>query len=122
MRRHPADSAKLLTGRFAEDVARIARGHHERLDGSGYPDGLTAEHIDLPTRILAVADTFDAMTTDRPYKKGMETERALRELRKLPHYYDERVVAALSRLCENGTIAEIMRLDREGKLTGSLRV
>ena len=122
MRRHPVDSAKLLTGRFTDDVARIARGHHERLDVSGYPDGLTAEQIDLPTRILAVADTFDAMTTDRPYKKGMAVAAAVGELRKLPHFYDERVIEVLSALCEDGTIEEIMRLDREGKLTGSLHV
>ncbi len=122
MRRHPVDSAKLLAGRFADDVVRIARGHHERLDGSGYPDGLTAEQIDLPTRILAVADTFDAMTTDRPYKKGMAVAAAVGELRKLPHFYDERVIEVLSALCEDGTIEEIMRLDREGKLTGSLHV
>ena len=122
MRRHPVDSAKLLAGRFADDVVRIARGHHERLDGSGYPDGLTAEQIDLPTRILAVADTFDAMTTDRPYKKGMAVAAAVGELRKLPHFYDERVIEVLGALCEDGTIEEIMRLDREGKLTGSLHV
>lgn len=55
--------------------------HHERWDGSGYPDGLTGEDIPLIARILAVADAFDAMTTDRPYRKAMSTEKALREIR-----------------------------------------
>lgn len=122
IRRHPADSGKLLRGRFSPDVERIAAAHHERLDGSGYPQGLTADEIDLPARILAIADVFDAMTTDRPYKKGMSTENALAELKQLPHYYDPDVVSQLAVLSEDGTIEEIMRLDREGKLTDDLSV
>ena len=122
MRRHPSDSAVLLKGRFTDEVARIASNHHERLDGSGYPGGLTAEQLDQPSRILAVADVFDAMTSDRSYKKGMPVQNALQELRKLTALYDGDVIDALAALCEDGTIDEIIRLDREGKLTGQLRV
>jgi HD-GYP domain-containing protein (c-di-GMP phosphodiesterase class II) len=62
-------------------VAEIVRGHHEKLDGSGYPDGATAEHLSLETRIMTVCDIFDALTaSDRPYKKAMPVEKALQIL------------------------------------------
>ncbi|MNR52893.1 Cyclic di-GMP phosphodiesterase response regulator RpfG [compost metagenome] len=53
------------------------RSHHERYDGKGYPDGLAGTAIPLHGRIIAVADAYDAMTSDRPYRKGMDHERAL---------------------------------------------
>lgn len=58
------------------------RHHHERFDGRGYPDGLKGDDIDIMARIIAVADTFDAMTTDRPYRRGFPFEEAFEELRK----------------------------------------
>jgi hypothetical protein len=62
-------------------IAEIVRGHHEKLDGSGYPDGVTGEHLSLETRIMTVCDIFDALTaSDRPYKKAMPTEKALQVL------------------------------------------
>lgn len=120
IRQHPADSAKILDGRFSKAVTRIARGHHERLDGSGYPDHLKADQIDLETRILAVADVFDAMTTDRPYKAGKELDEAIREFEGLTHQYDADVIAALRQLGSEGVLGEIQRLSREGKLTGGV--
>lgn len=57
-----------------EEVAKIVRSHHERFDGKGYPDGLKAENIPLGARIIAIADSIDAMISDRPYRKGMDTE------------------------------------------------
>ncbi|MNJ77214.1 Cyclic di-GMP phosphodiesterase response regulator RpfG [compost metagenome] len=53
------------------------RSHHERYDGKGYPDGLQGEEIPLFGRIIAVADAFDAMTSDRPYRKGLDTKTAI---------------------------------------------
>lgn len=122
VRRHPADSAKLLRGRFTEDVTRIARSHHERLDGSGYPDGISGDQLDMPSRIIAVSDVFDAMTSDRTYKKGISPDAAIAELKTLPHHYDSTIVSALAELHAEGVIEEIIRLDREGKLTGELHV
>lgn len=122
MRLHPQHSADLLRGRFSDDVMRIAGSHHERLDGTGYPNGLTAEQLDLPSRILAVSDVFDAMTSDRSYKKGIPVPNAVAELRKLSHQYDAAVIDALDSLCKDGTVDEIIRLDREGKLSGNLKV
>lgn len=62
------------------DIIPGVLGHHEKYDGSGYPDGLKGDEIPLSARIIAVADTFDAMTTDRPYRKALSTEEALAEL------------------------------------------
>ena len=118
IKKHPAHSAEFLTGRFVPQVAQIARGHHERLDGSGYPDGISDEAISLEMRILALADTFDAMTTDRPYKKGKTTQEALEELSTLTRFYDAQVLAAFKRLAAEGVVDEIQRLSREGKLEG----
>ncbi len=64
--------------RSIEDCLPIIRSHHERIDGQGYPDGLRGEDIPLLAKIIAVADSFDAMTTDRPYRKGMTKEQALK--------------------------------------------
>jgi HD-GYP domain-containing protein (c-di-GMP phosphodiesterase class II) len=65
-----------------KDIIPGVRGHHERIDGKGYPDNLKNNDIPAIARIIAVADTFDAMTTDRPYRKALSTEAAFEELRK----------------------------------------
>jgi HD-GYP domain-containing protein (c-di-GMP phosphodiesterase class II) len=72
------------------------RSHHERSDGSGYPDNLRLDDVSLPVRIIAVADTFDAMTSDRPYRKGLPVLQAAEELVRLaPLKFDSNVVQAL---------------------------
>lgn len=70
---HPALGEKIVSQipELADTIPGI-RGHHERYDGQGYPDGLAGEEIPLTARILAVADTYDAMTSDRPYRKGLD--------------------------------------------------
>jgi HD-GYP domain-containing protein (c-di-GMP phosphodiesterase class II) len=82
MKRHPVFGAEALHA-FAQyrEGVELIRGHHEAWDGSGYPDGLRGTDIPLGCRILAVADTFDALTSDRPYRSGMERDRALAILR-----------------------------------------
>jgi putative nucleotidyltransferase with HDIG domain len=65
---------------FLQEASSLIRHHHERFDGKGYPDGLSGERIELGARILAVADTFDAMMTDRPYRKALTLEKAVEEL------------------------------------------
>lgn len=67
---------------FLKEVAGLVRSHHERFDGSGYPDGKKGEAIALGARILAVADSFDAMTTNRPYRNQLTLEQAVAEIRK----------------------------------------
>jgi putative nucleotidyltransferase with HDIG domain len=77
IRHHPALGEKILS-RIAvfKELSRIAGAHHERLDGKGYPRGLTAESIDLDTRIVTAADIFDALTAERPYRAAMPVSRA----------------------------------------------
>lgn len=67
--------------RLLEDVRPIVRHHHERPDGTGYPDGLRGDDIPLLAQILSVVDVYDALTTERPYKAALTPERAIRELR-----------------------------------------
>lgn len=73
--------------------------HHERLDGSGYPNGVTSAEIGIEARVLAIADSYDAMTTDRPYRKGMSREAAIAELDKCAGaLYDRAMVGAFRRV------------------------
>ncbi|MCC6651588.1 MAG: response regulator [Candidatus Eisenbacteria bacterium] len=82
VRRHPDIGAEIVSSmRFAPVVAPIVRGHHERWDGGGYPQGLAGEAIPLHARIVSVADAFDAMTTDRPYRSALDQVEAVHRLR-----------------------------------------
>jgi HD-GYP domain-containing protein (c-di-GMP phosphodiesterase class II) len=75
------------------------RHHHERFDGSGYPDGLKGEDIPIEARIMAVADAFDAMTSSRPYREPLPEEEALIELRQAAGaQFDPRIVAAFEQI------------------------
>jgi len=88
-----------------KEIAVIIRAHQERFDGKGYPDGLKNGEIPLLARIIAVADTFDAMVTDRPYRKGMSVDLALEELKKNRGIqFDPDVVDAFLRVFEKGMI------------------
>lgn len=78
MERHPVAGVELLNDvEFPWDVIPMIRGHHERWDGHGYPDGLAGEDIPLPARILCVADVFDALTSQRPYRQAFSARDAL---------------------------------------------
>ena len=81
IKKHPVLSERILKPvGFPFPVQPIVRHHHERYDGRGYPDGLAAEEIPLGARILFVADAYEAMTSDRPYRKALSVQRALNEL------------------------------------------
>ncbi|HKS41643.1 MAG TPA: HD domain-containing phosphohydrolase [Blastocatellia bacterium] len=99
VKQHPLHTFRLLSKiRFPEDLAEIplvAAAHHERWDGSGYPDGLKDEEIPIGSRIVAVADAYDALTEDRCYHEGWSPERAMAEL--VQHsgtYFDPAVIEA----------------------------
>jgi putative nucleotidyltransferase with HDIG domain len=96
MKRHPEFGARIIAGiPFLEDVARIVRHHHERWDGMGYPDGLKGDRIPLGARIFAVGDSFDAMTSDRPYRRGLLIDAAREEIRRCANsQFDPAVVTA----------------------------
>ena len=109
MRRHPEYGAQILGDRGFFGMARtIALCHHERWDGTGYPRGLKGEEIPLAARITSVADVFDALTTERPYKAAWTDEASLAELRELAgRSFDPKVVEVFLRLYESGEIAQI---------------
>lgn len=84
MQTHAAKSAELvgIISKFRGNVQHSVRHHHERWDGQGYPDGITGSAIPLASRIILIADTIDAMTTDRPYRKRLSLEIVIAELQK----------------------------------------
>lgn len=97
MRRHPSIGANVVShvGALAR-LAPIIRSHHERYDGAGYPQGLRGHEIPLEARIVAVADAFDAMISDRPYRDRINVERARARLRaNAGTQFDPEIVAAL---------------------------
>lgn len=102
VRLHPVHGAEILAhGKAFETARRIARWHHENLDGSGYPDGLRGEAIPLEARLVHVIDSWDAMTNDRPYRRALPVERALQELRDgAGSQFDPELVAVFTALVE----------------------
>jgi PAS domain S-box-containing protein len=103
---HPLRGYEILKDiAFPWPIAEMVLQHHERLDGSGYPSGLTGEEILLPARILGVADVVEAMASHRPYRPALGLEAAAAELRGNLHKYDSSVVEACLELCETGAIA-----------------
>jgi putative nucleotidyltransferase with HDIG domain len=105
IREHPIVTERILAQvPGCERLAATAGAHHERLDGSGYPRGLSAAELTLPARLLAVADVFEALTSARPYRPARSTQEALAIIRRdVPARLDADVVAALERrLREHG--------------------
>src|SRR5688572_11231617 len=100
MRQHPAHGQQILRGiAFLEGASRVVAQHHEKWDGSGYPLGLSAESIDVCARIFSVADAFDAMTSDRVYRKGKPYSDAAKELDDWAgKQFDPKVVEAFHRV------------------------
>ncbi len=93
--------------------------HHESLDGSGYPYGLHRDEIPMMARIIAVADSFDAMTTPRPYQSAMDPDYVLEVLNRLGGIrYDENVVAAMSMLYLNGKVVVEPRRAADARISG----
>jgi putative two-component system response regulator len=100
MREHPTHGQQILRGiEFLEGAARVVAQHHEKWDGSGYPLGLSGEDIDVCARIFSVADAFDAITSDRVYRKGKSYELAAQELDDWAgKQFDPKVVEAFHRV------------------------
>jgi diguanylate cyclase (GGDEF)-like protein len=95
MRCHPEIGARILEHAGMKDIATWVRAHHERIDGGGYPEGLAGEEIPLEARILSVADSYEAMIADRPYRTGMAPQDAREELERCSGtQFDREVLAA----------------------------
>ncbi len=103
-----------------ERVAAAILHHHERYDGGGYPDGLRGEAIPLTSRLVAVADTFDAMTSDRPYRKALSHQVAFAELKKCcGTQFDPDVVAAFVEALGEMSSATDVRMDRVAEMVSA---
>lgn len=107
IKQHPITGANLVREvDFEWPISEIILQHHERLDGSGYPDGLTANDILMEARIIAVADTVDAMASHRPYRAALTIETAMHEIEAGAGIkYDPDVVRACTSLIKSGTIS-----------------
>jgi diguanylate cyclase (GGDEF)-like protein/putative nucleotidyltransferase with HDIG domain len=106
VRQHPAAGEQMLADvQFPWDVAPMVRSHHERWDGGGYPDGLTAENIPLPARILCIADVYDALTTERSYKRAFSQLEAIEIMRReVGKQFDPKLFTLFDDLVRRGTV------------------
>ena len=107
MSRHPTIGAEIVGDiEFLQDAVEVVRSHHERWDGTGYPEGLAGEEIPLAARVFAVADVLDALTTDRPYRQAIPLPEA-REiiLRASGSHFDPAVVTAFATFDNHTLIA-----------------
>jgi putative nucleotidyltransferase with HDIG domain len=114
MRKHPLAGDKILRRvPFLRPASAIVRHHHERFDGTGYPDALKGEQIPLGARLFAVADTLDAMTSDRSYRKGQGFEAARKEVRRQSAgQFDPRIVDLFLRIPTSELVQVRSEVDR----------
>ncbi len=108
MKTHTTRGAEIMAPiRMLKNTIAGLRSHHERWNGSGYPDGLKGEEIPLMGRIIAVADSFDAMTTNRPYQRSLSFQKAVARINDIkPGAFDDRVVEAFNRAYQAGEFGE----------------
>jgi putative nucleotidyltransferase with HDIG domain len=110
LRRHPSLSYKILSNiKFPwKDVVKMIKHHHEKLDGTGYPSALTREDLSDGVKVLSLADSFDAMTSERAYRSKMDLIAALEELKRcLGTQFDGKIVAAFCRVLEKEIKGEL---------------
>ena len=115
MRKHPEEGARMIEGiPYLSPAIPIVLHHHERWDGGGYPHGLRGDEIPIEARVLAVADTFDAMTSDRTYRRALDPSVAYNEIvRQSNHQFDPRVVEAFLKCWQRGEYQKIIRGNRD---------
>ncbi|TAJ97904.1 MAG: HD domain-containing protein [Candidatus Manganitrophaceae bacterium] len=118
MESHTVIGAKIVENiRPLRGIIPGIRHHHEKYDGKGYPDALKGGSIPIMARIISVCDTFDAITSDRPYRKGLHSDIALQELRRhAGTQFDPKAVDAFIAAFENGEIEPILYRNRPGPL------
>lgn len=110
IKKHPNFSYKIISKvRFPwKDLLHIVKHHHERVDGSGYPDALTDDNLTEGAKVLTLADSFDAMTTSRPYKRKLDLTESLEEMKRcLNKQFDTRIMAAFCSVLEKEIRGEL---------------
>lgn len=124
MRKHPTIGYDICSPlNLSEGVLMIIRNHHERLDGTGYPDGLKSGELPLSLRIVCVADAFDAMSSKRPYRNVMEIDEVMKEMsRGAGTQFDPVVVMALRKLLPDERFRAIYRQNETGQVEGNAEV
>ncbi len=106
VRMHPNKGAEIIKQiKGVEEIAKAVRHHHEKVDGSGYPDGLVSTQIPLASRIIALADAYDAMTSDRPYRAAMSREKTLGRIREAAGVqFDDELVLIFASVLKRGKV------------------
>ena len=114
MKQHPEIGHRILQGAVDSQILAIVRHHHERFDGTGYPDGLKGDEIPIGARCLLVADAFDAMTSHRIYRKALPMERVIDELRRHSGtQFDPEIVKVFLSILEEGKLAPFYKGNTE---------
>lgn len=122
IKKHPGQGSRIILNIPHPDVVEVAaavRGHHERWDGRGYPDGLAGERTPRVARVLAVADAYDAMTSDRPYRRGFPRQKALAILKEcVGTQFDPGLVPAFLDAARSGLLAPVHGASKYATDTG----
>jgi putative nucleotidyltransferase with HDIG domain len=123
LKQHPSIGADIVENlKFLKEAADIIRYHHEQPDGNGYPDGLTNEDIPIGSRILLVADAFDAMTSDRPYRKGLPMEKVVEQFELYKgKQFDIDIASLFLRMVRAGEFSLIVETDPTTAIYQSLK-
>ena len=114
MEQHPATGERICAPLKSLRLALpIIRHHHEKFDGSGYPDGLKSDQIPLTARILTTVDIYDALTTDRPYRKALSPEEAFVQIRKEIErgWWDSALIGEFEKLLGDGVTCGVSEKD-----------
>jgi HD-GYP domain-containing protein (c-di-GMP phosphodiesterase class II) len=123
MRQHPTIGADIVENlRFLKDAAVLVRYHHEQPNGKGYPEGLKGDEIPIGARIMLVADAFDAMTSDRPYRKGLPISKVVEQFETYKgEQFDLEIANLALNLIDRGLFEPIVESDPTTAIYESLR-
>jgi putative nucleotidyltransferase with HDIG domain len=124
IKKHPGKGANIMSPiKQLKKIIPSMRHHHERYDGEGYPDGIKGEKIPLPARIIAVSDTFDAMTSDRPYQVAMDDEEVVALIQSWAGTrFDPQVCNAFVKAYQKNRIKGIKRREAETQVCSKITV